>query len=287
MLMLTAETGQTVTSSGGAPVGRLADLTARHSGAHARVHRLVVRSSRRAIHLVPWSAVAAFEHRRVELRADVDLSAVGGGGSAEPLPLADDELLLVRDVLDTQIVDVTRHHVARVSDVLLDRALDGHIDVVAVEIGFSAVLSRLGLRQLGARLPRHAIDWSDLHLTSDRGHASQLATTTAAVHRLDSRDLAELLTRLPVESGADVLTTVGPARSAEALTRTHPEVGRRLLRAIAPEDANRLVREMPPEPARRYRRLIAEEWRRRPRFRRLRGWRVYRPPSTRSHQDGA
>jgi hypothetical protein len=286
MLVLTAVTGQTVSSSDGVPVGRLIDLTARHSGAHARVHRLVVRSSRQRIHLVPWQEVATFDHRRVALRSAVDQLVVVEVESSQPLPLADDELLLVRDVLDTQIFDLSQHRIARVSNVLLDRAPDGHVDVVAVEIGFAAVLARLGLRQLGTRLPHHAIGWGDLHLTSDRGHASQLATSAAAVHRLDSRGLAELLTRLPVESGADVLTTVGPSRSAQALARTHPAVGHRLLRAMAPEEADRLVRAMPAEPATRYRRLISGESRRRPRYRRLQGWRLYRPPATRSHRDG-
>ena len=56
----------------------------------------------------------------------------------------------------------------------------------------------------GRRL--RAVDWGDLHLTSARGHDVHLATTTAAVHRLDAHGLAELLTRLDLTSAAEVVT---------------------------------------------------------------------------------
>lgn len=112
------------------------------------------------------------------------------------LPLEVDELLLGRDVLDTQIVDVVGHRMARVSDGLLTRLLYGRLEVAAVDVGVGALLRGLGMRWLSELLTEQAVDWGDLHLTCDRGHAIQLATTVAAVPRLDASALAELLTRL-------------------------------------------------------------------------------------------
>jgi hypothetical protein len=136
-------------------------------------------------HLVPWSAVAACERSEVWLRPEgsCDRFVIGRG----ELPLERDELLLVRDVLDTQIIDVVGYRLARVSDVLMTRLDDGRLEVAAVEVGSGAVLRRLGLRRLSERLPVRAVDWRDLHLTSARGHEVHLATRTAAVHQLRVR----------------------------------------------------------------------------------------------------
>ena len=282
MLALTAEIGQTVVSPDGLTVGRVIDLSVDLEREPPRVHRLAVGRRHRVQYLVPWSAVHSFEHAAVSLRPEVVL-ATFAVDPTHPPPLAPGELLLVRDVLDTQIVDVDHHRVARVADVMLDRPADGRLDVVAVDVGLSGLLRRLGLRGIGERLPEHAIDWDDLHLTSNRGHASQLATTTAAVHRLDSRDLAELLTRLRVEAGADVLNKVGPTRAASAIARTHPAVGRSLLRALEPTQADRLVREMPRGSAAHYRRIVAGEPLPRRRALRTKGWRHNRPPAQPRH----
>jgi hypothetical protein len=74
--------------------------------------------------------------------------------------------LLVRDVLDTQIVDVAGHRVTRVADVMLAE-LDGRLRVVGVDVGAGAVIRRLGLRRLGARLAERRLPWDELHPLHD------------------------------------------------------------------------------------------------------------------------
>ena len=67
----------------------------------------------------------------VHLRDGATPIDVGTG----PVPLGPDELLLARDVLDTQIVDTAGRRVQRVGDVLLVRLPDSHLEVVAVDVG--------------------------------------------------------------------------------------------------------------------------------------------------------
>ena len=144
MLVLSRETGQGVRAADGSVVGHLRDLTARLGAEHPVVARLAVGSRRRITHLVPWSAVASFERSEVQLR-DIEPWEGFVIGYGED-PLEEDELLLVRDVLDTQIVDVAGHRLSRVSDVLMTRLPDGRLEVAAVEVGSGAVVRRLGLR---------------------------------------------------------------------------------------------------------------------------------------------
>lgn len=267
----------------GRVVGRVLDLTARVGSEHPVVHRVVVGHGRRPRYLLPWATIESYERSGVRLRdvGPLEPMAVAPGR----LPLADDELLLIRDVLDTQVVDVAGHRLARVADILLTRLPDGRLELAAVDVGLRAVVRRLALARLGRRLPERAVDWRDLHLTSDRGHDVQLATKAAAVHRLDAHELAELLTRLDLDNATAVLRHVGPARAAAAVARTHPEVGGRLMLALEPEHAATVVGSLPSESAGPYQQVLRTRPRqRRARLRRWAGWRLRRPGVRAGHQ---
>lgn len=272
MLRLTIETGQEVHAADGRPLGRLLDLAVRITTDHPPVEHLVV-GRHRSQYLIAWRDVASFEHTVVHLRPDARPIDVGSSA----LPIADDELLLVRDVLDTQIVDVAGRRVQRVGDVLLARTDDGRLEAVAVDVGAAPVLRRLGLRGRADRMREQAVDWSDLHLTSARGHSIQLAGPSAALHRLDERELAHLIALLSTGLAADVLATVPPGRAAGALDASHPEVGARVALALSDAAATPVLEELPHETAHRLRGLRHDRAVRR-RFERGRGWRRYLPP---------
>lgn len=272
MLRLTIETGQEVHTADARPLGRVLDLALRIDAAHPMVDMLAV-GTRRITRLVAWHDVASFEHTVVHLRPGAAPVAVPRGA----VPLADDQLLLVRDVLDTQIVDVAGRRVQRVGDVLLARTDDGHLEAVAVDVGVAPVLRRLGLRTRADRMREQAVDWRDLHLTSARGHAIQLSGTSAAVHRLDERELAHLIALLSTGHAAEVIATVPPARAAAALDASHPEVGARVALALSDRTAAQVLEELPHEARHRFHGLRRDRAVRR-RFERGRGWRRFLPP---------
>nr|WP_221217563.1 MULTISPECIES: magnesium transporter [unclassified Mycolicibacterium] len=249
-MLLSRLTGQGVLGPDGTVIGRLADLTvslAPESGRH-EVERVLVTRRRGEAFLVPWDQVATFDRGRVVL---ADASA--RYASAD---LGAHEILLVRDVLDTQVVDVVGYRLARVADVVLARTGGGAVELVGVEVGFGAVLRRLGLGVLAARFGPDAIAWSDLHLLSERGHAVQLASPRAAVHHLGARALAVLVSRLDTASAAEILAARGPEVAAEVVRTAHPAVGERVLRAMPTTEAARIVSEMPKEHAGQWRQRL-------------------------------
>ena len=220
VLLLSRVTGQRVVTRDGRPVGRLADLTAALDGsgnAH-RVERLMLRLPDGRTALPAWDTVEQFRPDRVVLAVE----PVAGG------ELGPGEILLVRDVLDTQVVDVVGQRLARVADVLLTRTHDGRLELVGVDVGFGGVLRRLGLRRMPAG--KDIVAWSDLHLASERGHAVQLSTPRAAVHRLDARGLAALVSRLNVDAATEVLAARDPQLAADAVRAVHPKVAARIHR---------------------------------------------------------
>ena len=221
VLLLSRVIGRHVQGPDGRGVGRLTDLTVRVDGGDPVVNRLVVTRRGGPTLLVPWAAVDEF---------DGTITLADGKGFEVPSlaeALGPDELLLVRDVLDTQVVDVVGQRLARVADVLLARDGDGPLELAGVEVGFGGVLRRLGF---GGRVGQDVVDWSDLHLASDRGHSVQLTAPRSAVHRLDPRGLAAVISRVDVDAATEILAARDPQTAAEAMRVVGPGIAERIRR---------------------------------------------------------
>jgi hypothetical protein len=278
VLTLTALTGRSLRTVDGQARGVVRDLTVRLGDGDLRVRRvLVVRRGRQQ--LLPWSTVT-LDGARLTLLAGADVTEPSDGSrlEAEELDLDTDEVLLGRDVLDCQIVDLSGRRLTRASDVVLSRTLSGGLALVGVEVGVRAVLRRLGFGRLTGRLRRSVVPVDQLHLSSARGHQVQLGVSTSAVHRLDAEGLSHLLTRLDVTKATDVIGSVGPVRAAEALLKTHPVVGRRLMSALPERESTRLREHLPHGSAVTHPQLHEHVASHPRRVRRLVGWRTHNPP---------
>ncbi len=242
VLLLSRVTDQDVLASGGRVVGRVADLTVDlgEQTGPLRVERLLVRRRRGPDLLLPWAAVESFQKNRFVL-AQVAQDPAAFAITSVDDALGVEEILLKRDVLDTQVVDVVGQRLARVADVVLARTADGGLELVGVEVGFGGVLRRLGLHRLAALTGEDVVALTDLHLTSERGHAVQLATPRSAVHHLDARGLAAVVSRVDTESAAEILAVRGPGVAAEVIRASHPAVGERVLRAMPDDVAAAIV----------------------------------------------
>jgi hypothetical protein len=256
-----------VASSDGLPTGQVADLAVSDSETTPLVRQVIITSGRDQL-VLSWSSVARIEPRRLQLRA-------GASSAVTPAPI-EHELQLVRDVLDAQIVDLAGHRLVRVGDVQLVRRSDGELVVVGVDVGFGAVVRRLGLRRLAGRLPEKVVPWPTLHLTSPHGHKVQLTCRAPRLTELSPDDLAHLLTRLSASHAADVVRAVPQEVARDALVRTHDEVASRLLGELDDDVADEVLESMPPSRATTLRRLARRPVPRR-RYHRTRGWRRHAP----------
>jgi hypothetical protein len=243
------------------------------------LHRLAIGAGRRPKYVVPWSLVDSHDDLGIRLAADLaelEHHRVDSRTRLADIDLEDQEVLLGRDVLDSQVVDLSGRRLSRVADVLLADS-GGSFAVVAVDLGVGALLRRLGLVRLGDRMKPVLVAWTDLHLASARGHNVQLATGTEGLRRLDPDALADVLARLATERAVELLRTVGPTRSALALDASHDVHRRRLLRALSPEEAHRVIDAAPADLGRSLEDAREESAGPGRRFRRTAGWRVHRP----------
>jgi CBS domain-containing protein len=231
-LRLSELVGRRVQLPDGTRAGRVADVEIDAAGVRGRVRALRLRGRRRTADSVPWSDVVALARDRVLL----GIGAAGAGPLAEGL-------LLVRDVLDAQIVDLAGRRVVRVGDVLL-APRDGGLDVAGVEVGTGPVLRRLGLPRRAGRGADSAIAWDDLHVVPKRGSRLQLAVPRERLHAMAPAELAAVLAQLPPPGAAAVAEAIEPAAAARAVGAGHPGAGAAIVRSLRPEHAGAVVERM-------------------------------------------
>ena len=251
MLTLTDYLGQDVFDAADARVGVVADLAARLGGPAPPVTKLVVRAGRHERFALPWEDVADFERSTVVLRRS-------GAELDRHLQAAEDELLLMRDLVDTQIVDVAGRRLVRAADVDLERD-DGRLVLVGVDVGGGSLLRRLGLRRLARRFPRRSLAWRELYAASPTAHSVQLRADRRRLAGLGPAGLAQVIGRLPPAHGAELLRSVDSELAADTVSGTHPEIGGRVVSELGPQAAPIVDRMAPDDAAATLRHVEPEE----------------------------
>src|SRR5574341_2552271 len=129
--------GKPVTDVEGEPIGQVTDLIASLHGAMPPPEIVALALKRpRATILVPFSDIAVLIAPAIPLTRQLR--------DVVPYALGEQDLHLVRDVLDKQIIDTNGIRVARVNDLEMVR-VNGHFYVANVDIGSLGLLRRLGL----------------------------------------------------------------------------------------------------------------------------------------------
>jgi len=226
-----------VRHQGGEEIGRIVDVVARFAGdqAYPPVTGLVVKVGRRKVFL-DASLVGRLGNTEVVLRsARVDL---------RDYERRDGELLLVRDVLDHQLVDVDGVQVIRAADLYLAPA-QGRIRLVGVDVSGQTLLRRLGpARFRGHPTPDRVIDWAAIQPFGSPGLSVRLRTSHEGLHRLRPGELADLLEDLDREEQQELLQALDPQEAADALEEMDPEELESLLRGVDPDQAAALLMSM-------------------------------------------
>ncbi len=163
------------------------------------------------------------------------------------------EVRLVRDVLDHQLVDTNGARVVRASDLYVS-LLSGQTHLVGVDVGFAALVRRLGPAGLRRRPPAKGsvIDWSSIHSFGSKPGSSsglQMASSRRDLRKLRPGELADLLEDLGRDERQELLDSLDPADAADALEEMQPAELESILRESSPEEAAALLANMEPDEA--------------------------------------
>ena len=248
--------GKPVTDFDGERVGTLRELLAvsRGKNPHPQITAIVVKT-RSADQVISMVDVAVLLSPAISLKIRLEEITL-----RDP---ADNELWLVRDVLDKQIIDMNGVRVVRVNDLELTR-VGGDFYVSNVDIGSGGILRRLGLGTLARRVTNRqaetklsgAISWDDVELLGmdepmrlkvpgdklGELHPADLAEIISDLNRSESR---EILDNLDIKTVADALEEVEPEFQASLLEGMDNEKIADVLEEMAPDEAADLLAEMP------------------------------------------
>jgi magnesium transporter len=178
-----------------------------------------------------------------------------------PLVSSEGLLLLERDLLDQQIIDVKGRKVVRVNDVdLRAEPANGSlkIRIGQVDVGLRGAIRRLlkglapraAIEALANRMPERAIPWEAVDLIeTDPARRVHLKLEYARLSKLHPADIADILEELAPAEREAVFQSLNEEVAAEALEEIDPKLQVELMSSIDSDKAADIVEEMDPDAA--------------------------------------
>jgi magnesium transporter len=259
----------------------VADATGRTVG-HVREFAVCLPVDANHVQGLVLRRVGARRGERMSLAAVADLELTPAGGlrmrgnaALTPMPEEDSHLLLERDLLDQQIIDVHGHKVVRVNDVDLvwepvaDPSCEGtspegqaekcglSLRIAQVEVGTQGAMRRLlkGLptatvEQISDKFRTSVIPWEFVDLIDrDPSRTVRLKIEQDRLAKMHPSDLADILKELAPAERQALFTSLDEGIAAEALEEVEPKMQKALTESLDSERIAGIVEEMDPAAA--------------------------------------
>jgi magnesium transporter len=251
MLALTELLGEPVFDLGGSRCGRVRELALAPQEDHARIAMVIVRT-KTGDRLLPFSSILSVNGG---IKADTSSEEWVLGETGEGL------LLLSRDLLDQQVIDVFGRKVVRVNDVDLHHESVANrpvLKVGSVDVGPRGAVRRLlkgvvplpALRALLRKIPPRTIPWDFVDLIeTDPARRVKLKISHERLARLHPADIADIVEDLAPDEREAVFETLDEEVAAEALEEVDPKVQKAIVESLDSNRAAEIVEEMEPDAA--------------------------------------
>lgn len=241
MLYLSQVLGRPIRDLEGLRVATVKDVIVRlGADDHPPVTGLVARYRRRDFFLPRWR-VTEMNQNGVRLNSDIlDL---------RPFGRRESEVLLARDVLDKQLIDVDGKRVVRVNDVQIIEAA-GEWRVTGADVSLQGLWRRLAPAGFaGTRKPVEVLDWADVGYLATDAATVQLKSSSDKLARLHPVEIARLAEALSYHHGSEVVESLDDETAAETLEEMPAEHQARILGDMDQERAADILEWMSPDEA--------------------------------------
>jgi magnesium transporter len=240
MLYLSQLLGRPIREVEGERVAVLKDVIVRLGEDHPTVTGLVARY-RRLDFFVTRARISRLDARGVRLNSDIlDLRRFAR---------REGEVLLARDVLDKQLIDVDGKRVVRVNDVQIVEA-GGEWRVTGADVTLAGLWRRLFPQNfVGATRTVEVIDWADVGYLATDAAAVQLKSSRDKLSRLHPVEIARLAEALSRHHGSEVIEALDDETAAETLEEMHAEDQARIIGDMEEERAADILEHMSPDEA--------------------------------------
>ncbi|MBA4371708.1 MAG: magnesium transporter MgtE [Thermodesulfovibrio sp.] len=231
----------------GEDLGRVKDIGIVKGDPLPLVSVLIIEKKKKYFRL-PWAELNIFNKKIISSRTYRD--------KLIPYEFSEDDLFVVRDILDKQIVDANGAKVVRVNDIKLEGYQDNAI-LIAVDVGMRGILRRLGIERgseeflsmFKTSLPYNLISWNYIQPLRPKLNAITLTVPRQILAELHPADIADIISQVSREEGAHLFRDLDIETAAEALSELKPEMQADIINAMDTEKAADIIEEMPPDEA--------------------------------------
>ena len=241
MLYLSQVLGRPIRDLEGERVATIKDVIVRlGADDHPPVTGLVARYRRRDFFLSRWR-ITELNQNGVRLNSDIlDL---------RPFVRRENEVLLAKDVLDKQLIDVDGKRVVRVNDVQIIPAA-GDWRVTGADVSLQGLWRRLAPSGFaGTRRTVEVLDWADVGYLATDAATVQLKSSSDKLARLHPVEIARLAEALSYHHGSEVVEALDDETAAETLEEMPAEAQARILSDMDQERAADILEWMSPDEA--------------------------------------
>lgn len=241
MLYLSQVLGRPIRDLEGERVATIKDIIVRlGADDHPPVTGLVARYRRRDFFLPRWR-ISELNQHGARLNSDIlDL---------RPFVRRESEVLLARDVLDKQLIDVDGKRVVRVNDVQIIEAA-GDWRVTGADVSLQGLWRRLAPAGfVGSKKPVEVLDWADVGYLATDAATVQLKSSSDKLARLHPVEIARLAEALSYHHGSEVVESLDDETAAETLEEMPAESQARILSDMDQERAADILEWMSPDEA--------------------------------------
>ena len=231
----------------GEEIGRLKDIIVVVGEPFPAVTTLVV-SPGKECYLIPWENVNLFNKRVISVNVLAK--------NISPSSIALTDILIYRDLLDKQIVDINGAKLVRVNDLELSD-VKGKLCLVAADIGLRGLLRRLEVEKRGEtlfslfkyKLQHKLIPWNYVQTIEPKVSRLTLTVSGQKVSSMHPADLADIISDVSQKERTAIFGSLDVDTAAEALHELEPRVQADIIDDMSKERASDILERMPPDEA--------------------------------------
>lgn len=216
-------------------VGILKDVVVRATeGEYAPLTYLVIKSNHEGDVWIAYDYVENLSRGEITLKTLYDRIV--------PIPPEKDSLLLRRDVLDQQIVDVDGARVVRVNDLQIG-FVENVMCVIGMDVSTKGLLRRLNMAWLDTFnwIAPKIVDWRSAQVIKGMVHVNSLSKDLVRLH---PADIANIIEDLSLKQGSNLVRSLDSATAARVFEEIDPEIQKLLISRLGPEHAAKISERM-------------------------------------------
>jgi len=239
--------GNKVLDRAGEIIGLIKDFTAVRGDIFPQIDNFVIKKEGK-LYLLPWDDIELFNREFTLCKSNA--------GEIKLKEPTEEDIFVVKDIMDKQIVDINGAKLVRVNDLKI-REIGEKLCIIAVDVGFRGLLRRLGLKGKGGKfwkilvkgLPYDLISWGFIQPLEPKVTKLVLSIPKDVLSQQHPYDIANILAKLPPDEQESLIESIGVEKVAEALPELDDKRQVEIMERLEKEKAADILEAMPPDEA--------------------------------------